>query len=187
MNIPAGSAKSRRTGWLPRLRHSRDRQATLPIRRNRRQRAGMVLRPPGLPCPPRSGSWAARLGATCCLRIPARSLAIPNYMASPYVPIDSWIYPSLERLIALGYMQSNMLGMRPWTRMACARMLEEAGEKLQNDGVEAGEAGKIYRTLTNEFATETRAPGWSPQRGRTCGLGLHAGHGNFRYSTSGRL
>ena len=84
----------------------------------------------------------------------------PNYMASPYVPIDSWIYPALQRLIALGYMQSNMLGMRPWTRMACAQMLEEAGEKLQNDGVEAGEAGKIYRTLTNEFATEiTRLDG----------------------------
>jgi hypothetical protein len=78
----------------------------------------------------------------------------PSYMASPYVPIDSWIYPALQRLVALGYMQSNMLGMRPWTRMACARMLEEAGEKLQNDGLEAGEAGKIYRTLTNEFATE---------------------------------
>ena len=77
-----------------------------------------------------------------------------NYMASPYVPLDSWIYPALQRLIALGYMQSNMLGMRPWTRMACARMLEEAGEKLQNDGMEAGEAGKIYRTLTNEFAPE---------------------------------
>jgi membrane-associated phospholipid phosphatase len=78
----------------------------------------------------------------------------PNYMASPYVPLDSWIYPALQRLIALGYMQSNMLGMRPWTRMACARMLEEAGDKLQNDDTDAGEAGKIYRTLTNEFGNE---------------------------------
>ena len=41
----------------------------------------------------------------------------PNYMASPYVPIDSWIYPSLERLVALGYTQSNMLGMRVHGRM----------------------------------------------------------------------
>lgn len=79
----------------------------------------------------------------------------PNYMASPYVPLDSWIYPSLERLIALGYMQSNMLGMRPWTRMACARMLEDAEEKLPDGGAEAGEAGKIYKTLTKEFAAET--------------------------------
>ena len=78
----------------------------------------------------------------------------PKYMASPYVPIDSWIYPLLERLIALGYMQSNMLGMRPWTRMACAQMVEEAGERLENDGMEVGEAAKIYRTLTDEFAPE---------------------------------
>ena len=77
----------------------------------------------------------------------------PNYMGSPYVPIDSWIYPALQRLIAMGYTRSNMLGMRPWTRMACAQMLEDAGDKLQND--EAGEAGKIYRALASEFATET--------------------------------
>jgi membrane-associated phospholipid phosphatase len=89
----------------------------------------------------------------------------PDYMASPYVPIDSWVYPSLERLIALGYMQSNMLGMRPWTRMACARMLEEAEEKLRDDGRETGEAGKIYRTLTNEFATEITRLDGSPNVG----------------------
>jgi Capsule assembly protein Wzi/PAP2 superfamily len=89
----------------------------------------------------------------------------PAYMASPYVPLDSWIYSSLERLIALGYMRSNMLGMRPWTRMACAKMLEEAGETLQSDDVEAGEPGKIYRTLTNEFATEIRRLDGGPNVG----------------------
>jgi membrane-associated phospholipid phosphatase len=84
----------------------------------------------------------------------------PNYMASPYVSLDSWIYPALERLIALGYMRSNMLGMRPWTRMQCARLVEETGDKLENDDAEAGEAGKIYRSLSNEFATEiTRLDG----------------------------
>ncbi len=80
----------------------------------------------------------------------------PSYMASPYVPIDSWIYPALERLIAMGFMQSNMIGMRPWTRMACAQLVEDAGDKLQNDGVEAGEAGKIYRTLASEFDPEIK-------------------------------
>ena len=90
---------------------------------------------------------------------PEQSPRNPNYMASPYVALDSWIYPSLERLIALGYMRSNMLGMRPWTRMQCARMVEETGDRLQNDD-EAGEAGKIYRTLSDEFATEiTRLDG----------------------------
>jgi hypothetical protein len=78
----------------------------------------------------------------------------PNYMASPYVPIDSWIYPLLERLIALGYMQSNMLGMRPWTRLQCARLVEAAGEKLPDAGDDSEQAGKIYRSLAQEFAPE---------------------------------
>jgi membrane-associated phospholipid phosphatase len=78
----------------------------------------------------------------------------PNHMASPYVPLDSWIYPELERLIALGYVRSNMLGMRPWTRLACAHVLEDGNDKFSDDGVEEGEAGNIYKVLTAEFATE---------------------------------
>ena len=78
----------------------------------------------------------------------------PNYMASPYVPLDSWIYPALERLIGLGYIQSNVLGMRPWTRMACARLLEDDEDKFPNNGVEEGEPGRIYAALTREFKTE---------------------------------
>ena len=89
----------------------------------------------------------------------------PNYMASPYVPIDSWIYPLLERLIALGYVQSNILGIRPWTRMACARMLDDMGQKLQSGGTELGEAGKIYATLTDEFATEIKRLDGAPNVG----------------------
>src|ERR1039457_6454521 len=39
-------------------------------------------------------------------------------------------------------------------------MVEEAGENLESDGVEAGEAGKTYRTLSTEFTTEiTRLDG----------------------------
>lgn len=78
----------------------------------------------------------------------------PNYMASPYVPLDSWIYPALERLIAMGYIESEVLGMRPWTRMACARLLDDAEDKLSDGGVEEGDAGRIYAALTSEFKTE---------------------------------
>jgi len=80
----------------------------------------------------------------------------PNYMASPYVPLDSWVYPALERLIALGYVQSNVLGLRPWTRMSCARMLDDAAERFSGGGSDEGEATKIYAALTDEFETETR-------------------------------
>src|ERR1700688_2078402 len=78
----------------------------------------------------------------------------PNYMASPYVPLDSWIYPALERLIGLGYIQSNILGIRPWTRMACARLLDDAGDKFPENGVDEGEAGRTYAALTSEFEKE---------------------------------
>lgn len=57
-------------------------------------------------------------------------------------PSRAWIYSAIERLAALGYIKSAYLGMRPWTRMACAQLLEEAGEKLQNYD-SAGEAGRL--------------------------------------------
>lgn len=54
----------------------------------------------------------------------------PRNAGSPYVPLDSWIYPALERLAALGYIHTEFLGMRPWTRRECARLVEEAGEVI---------------------------------------------------------
>src|SRR5262249_1694074 len=50
----------------------------------------------------------------------------PAYMASVYVPLDSWIYPALERLASQNYVRQAYLGMRPWTRMQCAQMVQEA-------------------------------------------------------------
>ena len=78
----------------------------------------------------------------------------PNYMASPYVPLDSWIYPALERLIALGYIKSAVLGMRPWTRMQCAHLLEDAEDNFPDHGVEDGGAGNLYTALISEFRPE---------------------------------
>jgi hypothetical protein len=78
----------------------------------------------------------------------------PNYMASPYVPLESWIYPGLERLIALGYLRSAVLGMRPWTRMQCARLLDDADDKLSDSGIAEGETGRLYGALVQEFTPE---------------------------------
>src|SRR6266436_324096 len=79
----------------------------------------------------------------------------PENMGSPYVPLDSWVYPAIERLAALGYVQSAYLGMRPWTRMECARLLEEAGEQVGDDGDQHAEAEKIYQSLSGEFREES--------------------------------
>lgn len=78
----------------------------------------------------------------------------PNYMASPYVPLDSWIYPAMQRLIALGDIQSPVLGMRPWTRMACAQVLDDASEKFPIESAGGSQAEKIYAGLTAEFKPE---------------------------------
>lgn len=79
----------------------------------------------------------------------------PGNMGSSYVPLDSWIYPAMERLIASGYIQSAVLGMRPWTRMECARLLvEEADQSLQNDDENGGDAQQIYTALVAEFKSE---------------------------------
>jgi hypothetical protein len=80
----------------------------------------------------------------------------PANMGSPYVPLDSWVYPALERLAAMGYIHSEYAGMRPWTRMECARLLEEAQDRLADDAIEENEqAGKLYETLQTEFVPET--------------------------------
>ncbi len=79
----------------------------------------------------------------------------PSYMASPYVPVDSWIYPALERLIALGYIKSNIIGIRPWTRLACAKLLNEALDRVPQDGNENADADKLFVVLQKEFATES--------------------------------
>jgi membrane-associated phospholipid phosphatase len=75
----------------------------------------------------------------------------PAFMGSPYVPLDSWIYPALERLAALGYIKTISLGMRPWTRLECARLLNEAGER-EADTNAPSEVQQLYSALSQEFA-----------------------------------
>jgi len=81
----------------------------------------------------------------------------PENMGSPYVPLDSWVYPALERLTALGHVQSAYLGMRPWTRMQIAQLLEEANENVQDSGAEEDNAAeKLVVALRSEFVDESR-------------------------------
>ena len=73
-------------------------------------------------------------------------------MGSPNVPLDSWIYPALDRLAASGYLRTALLGMRPWTRLECVRLLDEAGDLLNLSGKDDFEATKLYDALTREFS-----------------------------------
>lgn len=80
-------------------------------------------------------------------------------LASPYVPLDSWIYPALERLIAMGYVSDVIVGMRPWTRRECMRQLAEAEDKLDNIGSENSEAKQLVEALQRELQPESEVMG----------------------------
>ena len=77
----------------------------------------------------------------------------PRAMGSPYVPLDSWIYPLLDRLAALGFFDDAILGMKPWTRLECARLVSQAGDRLRDGGPET-EAARLYDSLRPEFSSE---------------------------------
>jgi hypothetical protein len=77
--------------------------------------------------------------------IPSETTALPSdhqsdiamngtgWEGSTYVPVDSWIYPALDRLHALGYVDSAVLGLRPWTRLSIAHMLELSADHIETD------------------------------------------------------
>jgi len=80
-------------------------------------------------------------------------------MGSPNVPLDSWIYPALDRLAAEGYVRTALLGMRPWTRLECVRLLDEAGDLLSLSGEDDSEATKLFEALTKEFSADRELVG----------------------------
>ena len=79
---------------------------------------------------------------------------VPENMSSPYIPMDSYVYPLFDRLAALGVVRTAYAGLRPWTRMECARLLEEANESIQSETGGARGAAAIYETLAREFQPE---------------------------------
>src|SRR5713101_787966 len=83
----------------------------------------------------------------------------PANQGSPYVPLDSWIYPALDRLAAMGLIHSAFEGMKPWTRNECVRLLQEASESVDGEGRGGTEGEKIYRLLETEFREELEGRG----------------------------
>ena len=87
-------------------------------------------------------------------------------MGSPYIPVDSWIYPAVIRLYALGFIDTVYLGMRPWTRASVSHMLEDAGDRLEDDnyvGAGADEAEGLYDSLKRELRDDDTDPCHAPK------------------------
>jgi membrane-associated phospholipid phosphatase len=83
----------------------------------------------------------------------------PANQGSPFVPLDSWIYPELDRLAALGFVKSGFTAMRPWTRRECARLLSEAEENLANTEADEAEPTRLVEALEFEFHPEIETAG----------------------------
>lgn len=76
-----------------------------------------------------------------------------GYKASSYVPLDSWVYASFDRLAALGHMPTSSATIRPWTRLECARLVAEVHENIdQLDET----TGPLLAALDTEFAHESQ-------------------------------
>jgi membrane-associated phospholipid phosphatase len=78
----------------------------------------------------------------------------PQNMGSPFVPLDSWVYLALDRLAALGYITTSYEGMKPWTRIECAHLIEEAAERIAQEPASKGDAAAFEARLEQEFAYE---------------------------------
>jgi len=90
----------------------------------------------------------------------ANAVDVPRCKAGPgaalpadvYIPVDSWVYPALDRLHGLGYLNRGYLGIRPWTRRSIQRMLDDTSqaEDIRNNA----QAFEILASLQREFGIE---------------------------------
>jgi hypothetical protein len=99
----------------------------------------------------KDGQWDHGGAAPACL---------PSVLGSPYIPVDSWVYPAVLRLYSLGFVDNVFLGMRPWTRASVGHMLEQAGAQIEDAdaGAATDEAQDIYDALMRELRNDSQGP-----------------------------
>jgi len=90
----------------------------------------------------------------------------PDRLGSTYIPVDSWMYPELTQLYAMGFLDTMYLGMRPYTRRSTLHMLMASKEAILNS--ENEEAQEIFAKLWNELSAEI--PSGNVERGLVYGL-----------------
>src|ERR1019366_1325154 len=89
--------------------------------------------------------------------LPVETVPNPDHLGSTYIPLDSWIYPALNRLISRGYIETAFLGLRPWTRMNCAHMLSDLDDDVQGNPYLPADISSTIKYLKAEFADELSA------------------------------
>jgi hypothetical protein len=87
---------------------------------------------------------------------PAEPIKSIAGMSSSYIPLDSWMYPAVMRLYGMGYVDTVFLGLRPWTRLSVAHMLDQSANDITSSNND--EAIETYSALEKELAPDMRAP-----------------------------
>jgi hypothetical protein len=126
--------------------------------------------------------------------------------ASSYVPMDDWVYPVLDRMIARGEIDIVGSGIRPWTRMQIASLLKRCqrcespehdalrkefgdelnGNRFRLDSVYARSEQIVGTPLNNSFdygQTVVNDFGRPNRKGQNLVAGLHA-YSESRWITS---
>jgi len=76
------------------------------------------------------------------------------HSGSAYVPLESWVYSAIDRLATMGLISSNFDSERPWTRLECARLTQEAVDNASD--LNAGtDVLKLVDALVKEFQRES--------------------------------
>jgi hypothetical protein len=91
----------------------------------------------------------------CLLLFSLPGLAAGNsaYKVSSQVPLDSWAYPALDRVVALCWVKSGLAGTRPLTRLEAARLVGEASLNARLYYVPP-QARQLLNRLKGEFRAE---------------------------------
>ena len=71
------------------------------------------------------------------------------------MPLDSWVYDAFKRLAAWGYEDNAYLATRPWTRLACVKMLAAMEDQFELYFAQP-EARLLFESLRREFEPDYR-------------------------------
>ena len=99
--------------------------------------AGLVLMAAGSLAAGQSGTTGSA-GQSASVSNSSGADCVPVTRGSTYIPVDSWVYPAVMRLYALGYIDNVYLGMRPWTRASLSKMLDDTEDRLEDEDVDEG-------------------------------------------------
>lgn len=94
---------------------------------------------------------AVCLACLCCLPFFSAIPAVAAVSAS--IPLDSWVYPALDKLTGLGLIDSSLQGARPYSRLEAVRQLTEARSRAEMRAMPPV-AGELLRRLEAEFSDE---------------------------------